>query len=66
MLMVDPQIREIQRRAAAANIPMARVLRTANVHQSTWTRWASGAFSPKLSTFRRVQDALDAVLGGQA
>lgn len=59
MLKVDPQVVEIQERAQAASLDMARVLADAGVAASTWYRWREGKVGPNLSTLRRVQGALE-------
>lgn len=56
---VDPQIIEIERRAKAADVQMAPVLRDAGVAATTWWRWRNDGVEPKLGTLRRVREALD-------
>jgi hypothetical protein len=65
LIMADPQIIDIQRRAEAASLDMAPVLADAGVAASTWYRWKTGRVGPNLTTrpnlttLRRVQDALE-------
>lgn len=55
-----PEVAEIEARAAAANVNIADVLRRAGIASTTWWRWSEGHFGPRLSTLRKVKDALEA------
>jgi transcriptional regulator with XRE-family HTH domain len=52
---------EIQKAANARKTSMRKILRSANVQQSTWWRWKTGRTSPSLKTVTRI---VDAVKGG--
>ncbi|MFW5969619.1 MAG: helix-turn-helix domain-containing protein [Halofilum sp. (in: g-proteobacteria)] len=63
--MVADHIREIERRAEAAGVPMAQVLLVAGINRSTWWRWGRWAQGdprgqcPRLDALERVYDALN-------
>jgi predicted transcriptional regulator len=59
MQTTDPHISAIESRANESGVRIKDVLRRAGVAQSTWTRWTSGNFSPRLTTIRRIEAALD-------
>lgn len=64
-MQVDPQILELERRASRAQLPMAPILRDAGVAATTWWRWRHDGVEPKLSTLRRVREALDRKIAAQ-
>lgn len=61
-----PEVAEIAARAEAANIGMDAVLRRAGIARTTWWRWVDGRFEPRMSTLRRVHQALEAELQERA
>lgn len=57
-----PEIREIEARAQIAGIEIGDVLGRCGVAKTTWWRWSEGQFEPRLSTLRKVREALDAAI----
>lgn len=54
-----PELLEIETRADTAGVAMSDVLKRAGVASTTWWRWSEGHFEPRMSTLRKVRDALD-------
>lgn len=65
-MTIAPEVKEIVTEAAAAQVPMTDVLKRAGIAQTTWGRWVRGDFEPRVSTFRKVRDALTAEIAGRA
>lgn len=61
-MQTTPEIRDIQARASEGGVQIDAVLRRAKVAKTTWWRWSEGQFEPRLSTLRKVREALDAEL----
>jgi DNA-binding phage protein len=59
-MQIAPEVLEIESLAEAAQVPMADVLKRANVASTTWWRWSQKHFEPRFSTLRKVREALDA------
>lgn len=57
-----PEIREIEARAEIATVAIDDVLERCGVARTTWWRWKEGQFEPRLSTLRKVREALEAAI----
>lgn len=62
---ITPEIREIEHRAAAADVPITDILNRAGVAATTWWRWTTGKYEPRLSMLRKVQAALESEIAGR-
>jgi hypothetical protein len=59
--MIAPEIAAIEDRARGMGLPMAPVLRRADVSPSTWTRLRTNRTRANVRTLERVDQALDAI-----
>lgn len=65
-MQIQDEIRSIEKRLAVRKVPLGVILTVANINRSTWTRWKSGATSPRMNTWSAAQDAAAKVLGKDA
>lgn len=56
---IPPEVIEIERRAHAAGVPIAAILRRADVAASQWVRWKNRQQTPLRTTMARVVRAAD-------
>ncbi|MEP9368675.1 hypothetical protein [Xanthobacter sp. VNH20] len=64
-MMLQDEIRAIETRLAAFGIPLARLLDEAKIDRSTWGRWRSGNFSPRLMNWYAAKDAVERVIAAR-
>jgi|GEM_PF-6768702 len=60
----DPIIVPLQSRAFAEGVRIKEMCERADVHPTTWSRWAAGG-TPDLTALRRMEAALDAIIAGE-
>lgn len=64
--MFDPQnIEEAEARLKAAGKTSADLCREANIAQTTWWRWKTGAFFPSFRKSREIGEVLDRLAPAQ-
>lgn len=61
MFDINAYIKAAEGRIWASGIPLPDFLARAGISRTTWARWKSGAFEPRLSALRKVDDALKAL-----
>jgi predicted transcriptional regulator len=59
--MAQDFISEIEQSAATNGVEMREALQEAGIAATTFMRWQKGRFDPRMSTVRRLQDAIEAV-----
>ncbi len=53
---------EMESRLARNGVSVARLCREAGISQSTWSRWKKGDTSPRESTIRVLENAMEVLL----
>ena len=61
-MLLQDDIADIERRLKQADLPLKRLYACAGINASTWNRWRSGAFSPQLRVWRKVQAGVAGLL----
>lgn len=57
----------VEQRLAERHVPVAELLRQADIFTSTWTRWKNGTTAePRAKMWRRIESALDSILAEPA
>jgi hypothetical protein len=59
--MID-EVDDLELRARAARVPLARVVHRAGIAYSTWTRWKNNDTSPGLKRIKAMRQALDELI----
>jgi len=59
--MVTDFIAELEQSAAVAGVEMREALVEAGIATTTFSRWRAGSFDPRMSSIRRLQEAIAAV-----
>lgn len=59
---IPSEVLAIEGRLKAAGVPVQSLLEAAEVDRSTWTRWKSGSFQPRLSKWFDVAAAAERLL----
>lgn len=65
-MAVASEIAEMEGQLSAAGQTVKALCETAGVNQSTWTRWKAGSHVPNLATWRKVREAHDLLVQGNA
>lgn len=63
---IIPELVAIEQRAKAMDVNLSAALKEAGVAPSTWYRWSKTHNGPRLSTIRKIHQALDQLSGAAA
>lgn len=61
MSMVDFDVPVIEGELAQMGVPVAELCRRAGIDTSTWQRWKTERFEPRMSMARKVLTAMEAI-----
>lgn len=64
-MQLQTEIHSIEARLRAFRIPLADFLTEANIDRSTWGRWRSGSFGPRLNNWNAAKDAVERVIAAK-
>jgi hypothetical protein len=65
-MALSSQIIALEQRLSLARVPLSRVLVTADIDRSTWSRWRADKSSPTLRNWEAVNTAVDDLVGTNA
>jgi hypothetical protein len=60
------EIANIEKRLKAKRLPVAALLRQAEVDVAQWQRWKKGTQGPRLATWQRIERAADLLAPAEA
>lgn len=58
-MILKAEIASIEKRLKARGLPVAALLRQADVDVAQWQRWKKGTQGPRLATWQRIQRAAE-------
>ena len=59
---IQDRVKEIEGRAAEANVSIDDLCESGGIHRTTWQRWKSGLRSPNLKTWETFCEAVESQL----
>ncbi len=65
-MQIAPEVSELVDLAKAANVPISRALRRANIPSSTYWRWLNKGSEPSTRTVRNLRAAIQELSGEAA